>query len=117
MLTHSVAADLSGIMSHRKGTMFEGTEVGMNSWIILGIVIIGCLILIAVISRIETKYHKRLISPRQEIILENASERAQEAFAKKEKPPEFVAGQVYQMEDGTLAKYAADGKFYKIKTE
>lgn len=96
--------------------MYEGTEVGMNSWIIFGIVIIGCLILIAVISRIETKYNKRFVSSRQEIILENAGERAQEVFA-EEKPPEFVVGQVYQMEDGTLAKYAADGKFYKIKVK
>lgn len=99
-----------------KVRMYEGAEVGMNSWIIFGIVIIGCLNLIAVISRIEKKYNKRLISPRQEIILENAGERAQEVFA-EEKPPEFVIGQVYQMEDGTLAKYIADGKFYKIKTE
>ena len=60
--------------------MYEGAEVGMNSWIIFGIVIIGCLILIAVISRIEKKYNKRLISPRQEIILENAGEQAQEAL-------------------------------------
>lgn len=96
--------------------MYEGTEVGMNSWIIFGIVIIGCLILIAVISRIEKKYNKRFVSSRQEIILENAGERAQEVFA-EEKPPEFVVGQVYQMEDGTLAKYAADRKFYKIKVK
>lgn len=99
-----------------KVPMFEGTDVSMNSWLIFGMVIIGCLILIAIISRIEAKYHKRLVSPRQEIILENASGRAQEIFS-EEKPPEFVVGQVYQMEDGTLAKYAADGKFYKIKTE
>jgi hypothetical protein len=33
--------------------MFEGTEVEMSSWIIFGVVIIGCLILIAVISLIE----------------------------------------------------------------
>ena len=78
--------------------------------------IIGCIILIAVISRIEAKYNKRLVSRRQETILENASERAQEVFA-EEKQPEFVVGQVYQMEDGALAKYAADGKFYKIKME
>lgn len=116
MLTCSAAADLSDRISHRKVPMFEGTEVGMDSWLIFGIVIIGCLILIAVISRIEAKYHKRFISPRQEIILENASERAQDVFA-GEQPPEFVVGQVYQMEDGTLAKYAADGKFYKIKIE
>lgn len=96
--------------------MYEGTEVGMTSWMIIAIVIIGCLILIAVISHIETKYNKRFISRRQEIILESAGERAEEIFA-EEKPPEFVVGQVYQMEDGTLAKYAADGKFYKIKTE
>ncbi|HJK06546.1 MAG TPA: hypothetical protein O0X46_05340 [Methanocorpusculum sp.] len=96
--------------------MYEGTGVEMSSWVILGIVIIGCLILIAVISRIEKKYNKRLISPRQEMILENAKERAQEVFA-EEKTPEFVVGQVYQMEDGTLAKYAEDGKFYKIKTK
>lgn len=96
--------------------MYEGTGVEMSSWVILGIVIIGCLILIAVISWIEKKYNKRLISPRQEMILENAKERAQEVFA-EEKPPEFVVGQVYQMEDGTLAKYAEDGKFYKIKTK
>lgn len=99
-----------------KVPMYEGTEVGMDSWILFGIVIIGCLLLIAIISRIEAKYNKRLVSPRQEIILENAGERAREVFA-EEKPPEFVVGQVYQMEDGTLAKYAADGKFYKIKTE
>ena len=99
-----------------KVAMYEGTGVEMNSWVILGIVIIGCLILIAVISRIEKKYNKRLISPRQEMILENAKERAQEVFA-EEKTPEFVVGQVYQMEDGTLAKYAEDGKFYKIKTK
>ena len=96
--------------------MYEGMEVGMSSWVIFGLMIIGCIILIAVISRIEAKYNKRLVSRRQEIILENASERAQEVFA-EDKQPEFVVGQVYQMEDGTLAKYATDGKFYKIKME
>ncbi|MDU9376990.1 hypothetical protein McpSp1_16340 [Methanocorpusculaceae archaeon Sp1] len=96
--------------------MYEGTDVGTSSWIIFAVVIIGCLILIAVISRIETKYNKRFVSKRQEIILENASERAQEMFSEEEQP-EFVVGQVYQMEDGTLAKYAADKKFYKIKME
>ena len=63
-----------------KVAMYEGTGVEMSSWVILGIVIIGCLVLIAVISLIEKKYNKRLISPRQEMILENAKERAQEVF-------------------------------------
>lgn len=96
-----------------KVPMYEGTEVGMESWMIFAAVIIGCLILIAVISRIETKYHTRLVSRRQELILENSSERAQEIFAE----PEFIIGQVYQMEDGSLAKYESDGRFYKIRSE
>ena len=116
--THRNIEDYFYPASYPRGkvAMYEGTGVEMSSWVILGIVIIGCLVLIAVISLIEKKYNKRLISPRQEMILENAKERAQEVFA-EEKPPEFVVGQVYQMEDGTLAKYAEDGKFYKIKTK
>lgn len=93
--------------------MYEGTGVGIESWMIFAAVIIGCLILIAVISRIETKYHTRLVSRRQEIMLENASAQAQEIFSK----PEFIVGQVYQMEDGSLAKYESDGRFYKIRSE
>ncbi|MEA5036797.1 hypothetical protein SDC9_35368 [bioreactor metagenome] len=31
--------------------------------------------------------------------------------------PVFVEGQVYQMEDGSLAKYAGNGKFLKIKRD
>ncbi len=29
----------------------------------------------------------------------------------------FIVGQVYQMEDGSLAKYAGNGQFHKIKPE
>lgn len=34
-----------------------------------------------------------------------------------ESQPAFVEGQVYQMEDGSLAKYAGNGKFLKIKRD
>ena len=32
-----------------------------------------------------------------------------------EPQPEFTAGRIYQMEDGTFAKYAGDGKFLKVR--
>lgn len=32
-----------------------------------------------------------------------------------EPQPEFTVGRIYQMEDGTFAKYAGDGKFLKVR--
>lgn len=32
-----------------------------------------------------------------------------------EPKPEFTVGRIYQMEDGSFAKYAGNGKFLKVK--
>ena len=32
-----------------------------------------------------------------------------------EPAPEFTVGRIYQMEDGSFAKYAGNGKFLKVK--
>ena len=32
-----------------------------------------------------------------------------------EPKPEFTAGRIYQMEDGSFAKYAGNGKFLKVR--
>ncbi|MBE6506444.1 MAG: S46 family peptidase [Methanocorpusculum parvum] len=32
-----------------------------------------------------------------------------------EPQPDFTIGRIYQMEDGSFAKYAGDGKFLKVK--
>ncbi len=79
-------------------------DPGMVNWLILGVMILGCLAVIYLISRYEEKRGKRLLSKKQELMLEAAEENAA-----------FVVGQVYQMEDGSLARYASDGKFYKIR--
>lgn len=79
-------------------------DPGLINWILLGGIIIICLIVIYLTSRYEDKRNERLKLEQQKKIQETAAE-----------APAFTVGQVYQMEDGTLARYAADGKFYKIK--
>ena len=32
-----------------------------------------------------------------------------------EPQPDFIVGRIYQMEDGSFAKYAGNGKFLKVK--
>ena len=35
--------------------------------------------------------------------------------AKQDPSPQFVVGRIYQMEDGSLAKYIGDDQFLKVK--
>jgi len=92
--------------------MTDISELGLNNWSVLVGLIIVCLIIIIIISRIETKYNKG----HQDILPEFFPGNAGSGSSSKENNyTEFVVGQVYRMQDGTLAKYAGDGKFYKIK--
>lgn len=77
----------------------------LNILLLVGMIII-CLLVVFVISWYEAKRGKPVLGGRQKAILEAAEENAG-----------YIKGQVYQMEDGTLAQYGDDGKFYKIKEE
>ena len=53
-----------------------------------------------------------------EMLLKKKKEAAAESIKTEpetEQQPEFTVGRIYQMEDGTLAKYTGDGKFLKVR--
>ena len=89
-------ADISGFES--TGLLF-----------VIGFIIL-CLILVFVFSKLERKVKKTLPGGKQQNDSPDVSPEGGDFSA-------FVVGQVYQMEDGTLAKYAGSGKFNKIKPE
>jgi len=60
-------------------------------WIILGVI---CFVVLGALTLFELRMRK-----------------------KREAASGFVIGRIYQMEDGSLAKYVGDGKFIKVKTE
>ncbi|HJJ39601.1 MAG TPA: hypothetical protein O0X42_05620 [Methanocorpusculum sp.] len=43
------------------------------------------------------------------------AKKAAAAGQSTEKKPAFTVGRIYQMEDGSLAKYIGDNKFVKVK--
>ncbi|HJJ43010.1 MAG TPA: hypothetical protein VJ857_03980 [Methanocorpusculum sp.] len=76
--------------------------------VIIGIIIF-CMILIFGIAKLERRLKK------QQPAKNNNSGASRGALSEEEMDGGFVVGQVYQMEDGTLAKYAGSGQFNKIK--
>jgi hypothetical protein len=92
--------------------MTDISGLASSSWLVLVGLILVCFIIIIVISRIETKYNKVHHNIMPEFFPGNAGPGDS---SKENNYTEFVVGQVYRMQDGTLAKYAGDGKFYKIK--
>lgn len=50
-----------------------------------------------------------------ELILKNRKRKIVKTDCSSAQAQNFKVGQVYQMEDGSLAKYSEDGKFYKVK--
>lgn len=80
---------------------------------IIGFILL-CLILVIVFSKLERKVAKKSASKEQPA---PAEPRENDASAPDSEAvePAFIVGQVYQMEDGSLAEYAADGTFRKIK--
>lgn len=79
---------------------------------IIGFILI-CLILVIVFTKLEQRFAKKPASNQQPSPEEHPKEN--ESTPAEETQPAFVVGQVYQMEDGSLAEYAADGTFRKIK--
>lgn len=55
-----------------------------------------------------------LLSGFLEVLLKKKKEVPAEAEEEGPKP-EFTVGRIYQMEDGSFAKYAGNGKFLKVK--
>ncbi len=97
--------------------MADLSGIDPASWFfILGFIVI-CFIVIIIVSKLEEKHNTVLLDKKQKMIQENVREMTQILSSKEEKRPGFVVGQVYRMEDGTLARYAKDGKFYRIKEE
>ena len=88
--------------------IFEVVPGGLLA--IIGIIIF-CMILIFGITKLELRLKK------QQSARNNVSETGRDVLVEKEMDGQFVIGQVYQMEDGTLAKYAGSGQFNKIKQE
>ena len=80
---------------------------------VIGFIIL-CLILVFVFSKLERKVKKTLPRGKHQ---NNSPEMGREGSPEGEDFSAFIVGQVYQMEDGTLAKYAGSGKFNKIKPE
>ena len=76
--------------------------------VIIGIIIF-CMILIFGIAKLERRLKK------QHLARNTISAASGDAFSEEGMDGGFVVGQVYQMEDGTLAKYAGSGQFNKIK--
>ncbi len=68
------------------------------SWVIVGAVCFGIVLAVSIIELRQKKKKEQNTQkePKQEM-------------------PEFTEGQVYQMEDGSLAKYVGNGKFLKVK--
>ncbi|MDD3257423.1 MAG: hypothetical protein PHU87_04140 [Methanocorpusculum sp.] len=97
--------------------MADLSGVDPTSWFfILGFIVI-CFIIIIIVSKLEEKYNNKLLEKKQKMIQENVREMTGILSKKEGAQQAFVAGQVYRMEDGTLARYAKDGKFYRIKEE
>ncbi len=93
-------ADISG---------FESTGL----FFVIGFIIL-CLILVFVFSKLERKVNKNLPNTNQQT---RVTEMTRDGSSEGEDLSAFIVGQVYQMEDGTLAKYAGNGTFNKIKPE
>ena len=68
------------------------------SWVIVGAVCFGIVLAVSIIE-LRQKKKKEQNTPKEP----------------KQEMPEFKEGQVYQMEDGSLAKYVGNGKFLKVK--
>jgi len=81
--------------------------------VVIGFIVL-CLILVFVFSKLERGLKKNLPRTKQTT---NSPEMTPEASSETDNTTAFIVGQVYQMEDGTLAKYAGNGKFNKIKPE
>jgi hypothetical protein len=97
--------------------MADLSGVDPISWFfILGFIVV-CFIIIIIVSRLEERYNNKLLDKKQKMIQENVREMTRILSKKEVTQPEFAVGQVYRMEDGTLARYAKDGKFYRIKEE
>lgn len=71
------------------------------------LLVIGFILLCFIIIVISAVFERRLRKTQKE----------QKPAKGGESQPDFVEGQVYQMEDGSLAKYAGNGKFLKIKRD
>ena len=71
-----------------------------------------CILLVAVCFAVV------VITGALEILLKKKKE-AKTALEKTdseaEPQPDFTVGRIYQMEDGSFAKYAGDGKFLKVR--
>ena len=68
--------------------------------ILIGFAVI-CLFVVILTGFLETRLKKNKEQP-------TAEEPAEPA-------PDFTVGRIYQMEDGSFAKYAGNGKFLKVK--
>jgi|LSQX01.3.fsa_nt_gb predicted lipid-binding transport protein (Tim44 family) len=78
----------------------------------IGFILI-CLILVIVFTKLEQRFAKKPASNQQPA--PEVPQKENESAPADEGRPAFIVGQVYQMEDGSLAEYAADGTFRKIK--
>ena len=68
--------------------------------ILIGFAVI-CLFVVILTGFLETRLKKNKEQPAAEEPAEPA--------------PDFTVGRIYQMEDGSFAKYAGNGKFLKVK--
>lgn len=96
-------ADISGV-----------DPVGL--FVVIGFIIL-CLILVFVFSKLERKVNKTLPEANQQSRETSVPVTVSEVSPEGKDSAAFIVGQVYQMEDGTLAKYAGNGQFHKIKPE
>jgi len=97
--------------------MVDLSGVDLISWFFFLGFIVVCFIIIIIVTKLEERYHKALVDKKQKMVMKNVRGMKGNLPSKEEKQKGFVVGQVYQMEDGTLAKYMEDGKFRKIKEE
>ncbi len=77
----------------------------MNYLVFLIGFIVLCFVVILAAGFFEAKLKKKQEQGKQETTQE----------AEGEATPTFVVGRIYQMEDGSFAKYAGDGKFLKVR--
>jgi flagellar biosynthesis/type III secretory pathway M-ring protein FliF/YscJ len=82
-------------------------------FVVIGFIIL-CMIVVLVVSKLEKRVNKNLSNNKQQ---SNSPEMGREVSHEGENFSAFIVGQVYQMEDGSLAKYAGNGQFHKIKPE
>ena len=68
--------------------------------ILIGFAVI-CLFVVILTGFLETRLNKNKEQPAAE--------------EPAEPQPDFTVGRIYQMEDGSFAKYAGNGKFLKVK--